>query len=1001
MNENNNTNLDIDITKLQQQVLDEYTKAKKVFDSKISEWLKRLKLYNNQRRDKEAIGDPLLFTVFQTVLAALYDDKLITEWEGREEGDQEVAENLNYLSEYDFDLMEMERINYDWDWDTCFFGRGIVCLSIFSRDKDKMCPMPEVVDPTTFLRDPRAVSINGDALGRNSARFLGREIQMHKYELENDSNYFNIDKIKYTINPPDSLIEKARQERDNAQGREFESSREDIRGNETYDLLEWYTIFEGKKVICSWANDKNLLIRYQELDDDKWSFVDRSLYPISHDWDGVSIPDVTEDKQRARSIIQNLALKTMKADIYPMYIFDENRIKNRNNLNFEFNKFIPVRGDTTTAVSPMNKVNPNLNLYDHILQTLDSASQRATACYSEDTQTLTENGWKYYWEIDKEKIATYNPQTKKIEYHKPLKKLVYKYEGEMYHYYRAKGVDLMVTPEHRIWHRTDSGNGVVGNWSLIPANKIKSQRIEFAVTADWDGVEREYMEIKEIPYQNQTQYNSGDYKFKLDDWVEFLGYIVSEGYIGALEKNRGGYFIQVTQKRKEKIDKIRQCLVRLDIKFKEYFSKSDCCIKFYIFNKTLWYWLKKNIGDFSYNKRVPSEIKILSTRQLKIFFDAYMCGDGNFGKREGEHNGTATTVSSVLADDLQEISLKLGYKTKLTYRESQDPSHLPTYRLDFVFNDRKKDWVTPRIDIKDNLKFEKYNGMVYCFQVPNHLFVTRRNGLISIQGNTPEIQQGVMSEEQRTLGELNLVAARVDTRYSLSAKIFGWSEKAFWRQWYNLYKKHFKSKIDEKIVRISGAFGARWRKLTRENIISEFDPDVKIESRILSEAKKVRKQQMLGNYMNIVMEDPSANRRYGIKKLGKLAGLDKDEIERLLPPTPDELIAEEQNKVLSNNKTVPILPNDNHVVHLEIHTRAAETPAKFAHVEAHKEAIRLKKANPDLFPEEEAEAETGLLPEQRGNVKAEQPQNIPSAVNQVKSIAGEETAPAVSNATNG
>ena len=41
---------------------------------------------------------------------------------------------------------------------------------------------------------------------------------------------------------------------------------------------------------------------------------------------------------------------------------------------------------------------------------------------------------------------------------------------------------------------------------------------------------------------------------------------------------------------------------------------------------------------------------------------------------------------------------------------------------------------------------------------------------------TPEIQQGALSDKDRTLGELNLISSNVDTRYSLSAKVFGWSE---------------------------------------------------------------------------------------------------------------------------------------------------------------------------------------------------------------------------------
>ena len=93
-----------------------------------------------------------------------------------------------------------------------------------------------------------------------------------------------------------------------------------------------------------------------------------------------------------------------------------------------------------------------------------------------------------------------------------------------------------------------------------------------------------------------------------------------------------------------------------------------------------------------------------------------------------------------------------------------------------------------------------------------------------------------MSGKDRTLGELELISSKVDTRYSMSAKIFGWSEAAFWRWWYRGYKKNFKEDIDEKVVRIQGANAPIWRPLMRDNIISDVDPDAKIESKVISES---------------------------------------------------------------------------------------------------------------------------------------------------------------------
>lgn len=216
---------------------------------------------------------------------------------------------------------------------------------------------------------------------------------------------------------------------------------------------------------------------------------------------------------------------------------------------------------------------------------------------------------------------------------------------------------------------------------------------------------------------------------------------------------------------------------------------------------------------------------------------------------------------------------------------------------------------------------------------------------------TPDIQQGQVGGERRTATELNIVNNKVDTRYSLTAKIFGWSEKRFWQQWYFLYKTYFKEGIDEKSIRVSGALGARFRPLRRENIVANVDPDVKVESRVLSDAKNFNQLQVFRGYVQMIAQDPNANLRYALKKMGKLSGLKKDEIDQILPPVIDELIADDENKKLEKNEIVMVQATDDHVIHMEIHNKLSDTPAKYAHIEAHKQAMILKKTNPELFPQ--------------------------------------------------
>jgi hypothetical protein len=568
----------------------EYDVSYEYMRPKIEEALVRLTVYNNQKRDKTAVGDPLLFTVFQTLLASLYDDRLNVEFGPREVGDEEVAENLNMTAEFDYDEMKKNVIDFEWDWDTMFFGDGLLLTQEF--DRTKMVLKPQVIDPCTLLRDPRAVGFNGDTNGNNACRFWGREISATKYELE-EGPYFNLDKLK-TGRELKSLLQKAKDKRRKAQGlSEINDKESELKENAEYDLVEWYTHLKGKKYIVGVGNSKTKLVRLTPIKD-KWPAINRKLFPNSHDWDGVSIPDLVEDKQRARASLQNLGLKSAKADVEPMYLFNEDRIKNRADLNFGFNKFVRVSGQgaVNDAVQPMNKPIVHQQV-SWIMDLLDQSAQRALA--------------------------------------------------------------------------------------------------------------------------------------------------------------------------------------------------------------------------------------------------------------------------------------------------------------------------------------------------------------------TPEIQQGIVSKQARTLGELELVTAKVDTRYSLASKIFGWSEAEFWGNWYSAYKKFFKDKIDKKMIRIAGVFGPEVRKLTRENLIGTADPDVKIESKIIAEAKRIKDRNAWTGYYQIIVNNPDANRRFADKELARLNGMKLQQIKMLFPATLDELEAEMENELLEDGKQAKVEIEQDHQTHQIVHSKLEPSDLLDAHLLMHKKAQYLYRKNQQVL----------------------------------------------------
>jgi len=187
-----------------------------------------------------------------------------------------------------------------------------------------------------------------------------------------------------------------------------------------------------------------------------------------------------------------------------------------------------------------------------------------------------------------------------------------------------------------------------------------------------------------------------------------------------------------------------------------------------------------------------------------------------------------------------------------------------------------------------------------------------------------------------------------------------------------LYKTYFKEGISEKTIRLAGLKNGEFRKLTRDNIIAKVDPDIKIESKILTDAANMRKAGQFMQVLEVSGQDPTVDRRWGEKHLAELSGMNEDEINDLFPPTLDEMIAENQNIALNNNKPVSVRGTDNHIVHIQIHNKANATKATIAHIETHKQAMLIQQQNPNLYEQQEgtAEEEMGSQPGNEGAVSA-------------------------------
>jgi hypothetical protein len=584
---------------VKEQVVNEF----KVGEDHIRPWrdTKRgyLKLYINQRKNPKKVGDTLMFSSHQTILAALYKDRQSAEWMGREEEDIDRAEELNALFEFDYDQMGKAEHDYGKIFDTSGIGIGIEDWSHF--DRDSLTPIPDLWDPLNFVYDPKATSINGNKLGRGACRFIYRTVGKTMKEMEDHGGYFCLDELKPAAEEVSDEAEKNQQERNAARG--TSEGFDELKENAYFELIQGYTWIDGKRYLVEAGKEGGHVVRLSKCKTDYWPLQDYRIYPDPHVFLTPGVWDFTEDKQRARAILQNYTLDAAKYDVLPEWLFDKNKIKNKQQLR-----------------------------------------------------------------------------------------------------------------EHKAGKYIE-GENIDGN-SIIPLQK---------------------------PTIHQF----------------------SQGIMQELETN----------------------------------------------------------------------------------------------------------AQKALA--------------------------------------------------------------------------------------TPEIQQGILFQQKRTATEIAEASANVDTRYSLTASIIGMAEAAAAMMWLDSNKRNFKKGVDKKMIRVIGAFGPTPTPITYDTFDFKADPDVKIESRFISQARKREERNNMTVFAQLLLQTPGSNMRSFIKDFGRLS-FRKAVVDKYLPPTIDEMRAEQENEALNEDtlQGVVIEPTDDHKTHLEIHGKAADTKAKMAHIEAHKKAMMIQRNQPELF--------AGLAPEAGG-----------------------------------
>jgi len=120
--------------------------------SRREDFRTRLKLYNNQKKQKDKIGILTMYTAINTLLSVYYNDELTVSFSGRSIASEAHSSKWNKLAEFDQEEMGLDEVNYWNQWNKLFYGVGIRAIS--SYDTSTQTPKVENVDPLSWLPDP-------------------------------------------------------------------------------------------------------------------------------------------------------------------------------------------------------------------------------------------------------------------------------------------------------------------------------------------------------------------------------------------------------------------------------------------------------------------------------------------------------------------------------------------------------------------------------------------------------------------------------------------------------------------------------------------------------------------------------------------------------------------------------------------------------------------------------------------------------------------------------
>lgn len=340
------------------EIQEKYNESFMFLNERKLRQVRQLILLNNLQRGDDNIASTLLLTLFNRILSNLYDDKMQVKFVPSEELDQKKVNSLNILAQNDYREMNKAKLDYDWDWDTLFFGRGYMETLKFDTKRNIMRPV--VINPLVFGYDPYFSDVK-------DWRYYWKWVSKNKWEMQkliDDGTITGITNLKEIPSGMDPYLWDYKVKVEQARKAQPQSS--DTFAGDVFQILEFCGYDKDGDKAIFWT-DKNIskIIMEEKLDlkdseDSKgseWPIVVKEAFREPHSTVVFSVADLLDDKHRAKSVLLNLAFMAAKDSANPLYGYNPDKIKDVTQFySRQINQHIPM--EDNTGAWPLNTKDP-------------------------------------------------------------------------------------------------------------------------------------------------------------------------------------------------------------------------------------------------------------------------------------------------------------------------------------------------------------------------------------------------------------------------------------------------------------------------------------------------------------------------------------------------------------------------------------------------------------------------------------------------------------------